>query len=507
MNIKKKLILVMFVVMSAFGMSANAENQPTYGSAVVDGVTNEWNLNDDLFSKMCENGNIDHSTGNCNTDHLSNLYLRYNCSTNTMYALVLMEGHFWPDKNNNEAWIKIDNNLVAGGNPIPNGSEFSWFAPNGIENYSLIGYEASFPLMPNSYNIEAKINIKPSRISLTGQQTDPLNISIQCNGTPSNSGLKIEKFYLNQPMGYIPNNYDITGNFINTADNDYIFTIYRVTNNGPTLRSVHVNDMDPNIHSIMCYDPSTPYNTSGNIIYIMPFTYSIICTSFGHSQAGLQNYPATVSGNIEDIYTGTVLESFEAKDDSHYFGLVDTTPPSCEITSLDTNANEEAFIQITVSDIESGLSNIVVTKDINNSSITGINDFTPGATYPVIITATKDNQDEISVVELQVTDVEGNVTLCDPVITVETRETGKPVTHTFTDIPKIESNINIKNSDSGIKNMEIVVNGDKYQIAGLKDNDEVTIDVSDSMIEGDNNIVSLTAKGKPGGSAIVVISD
>ncbi|MEN8218148.1 MAG: choice-of-anchor L domain-containing protein [Pseudomonadota bacterium] len=149
---------------------------------------------------------------------------------------------------------------------------------------------------------------------------------------------------------------------------------------------------------------------------------------------------------------------------------VDDVPPSCEIAPVDTNEDGETFIEITVSDNESGLFEILVTQN-QNAEVTGHiagTDFMVGTTDPVIVTATKILESEISVVELEVSDFAGNVTVCDPVITMEIRETGKPVTHAFTDIPEAESNITVKNGEPGLKNLEIIVNGDQYDVAGLQ---------------------------------------
>jgi len=55
--------------------------------------------------------------------------------------------------------------------------------------------------------------------------------------------------------------------------------------------------------------------------------------------------------------------------------------------------------------------------------------------------------------------------------------------------------------------MQIDVNGDKYQVAGLQDNEIITISVAESMELGSNNTISLKSTGKPLGSATVVISD
>ena len=54
--------------------------EPTYESAVVDGISNEWNLSSDLFANMYQAGKPDKPV-------LSKLYIRYACDTETLYVL------------------------------------------------------------------------------------------------------------------------------------------------------------------------------------------------------------------------------------------------------------------------------------------------------------------------------------------------------------------------------------------------------------------------------------
>ena len=59
---------------------------PVYEPATVDGDPSEWVIPDDLFAEMerafGQSGNP--------ISHLSDLYLRYDCSTGTLYVLVLI---------------------------------------------------------------------------------------------------------------------------------------------------------------------------------------------------------------------------------------------------------------------------------------------------------------------------------------------------------------------------------------------------------------------------------
>lgn len=85
------------------------------------------------------------------------------------------------------------------------------------------------------------------------------------------------------------------------------------------------------------------------------------------------------------------------------------------------------------------------------------------------------------------------------------RHKGRPVTETFS-VSKDMNAITVMNGTTGLKNLRIEVNGRKFQVAGLKDGEKRTLDISSAMIEKDNAI-TLTALGKPGTKATVKIWD
>src|SRR5262249_22999629 len=74
---------------------------------------------------------------------------------------------------------------------------------------------------------------------------------------------------------------------------------------------------------------------------------------------------------------------------------------------------------------------------------------------------------------------------------------GEPVKH-----PLMEHNVTITNGAPGVNNVRIIVNGAKFEVAGLQDGESRTIDVVSAM-KGDANTFSVEALGKPGGTANV----
>jgi uncharacterized repeat protein (TIGR01451 family) len=319
MNRKSKLALSVLAAISAASVSTVSAiaAQPTYGTAIIDGNQNEWNLTNDFFSKMCEAGAVDQTTGECNNkDHLSSLYMRYDCNTNTIFALVLRESNFWPEKSKGEAWIKIyelGNSPVVDGDDDNNGSpsgnppEFSWVPPDGVEGVDLTGYEASFILQPGSYNMEAHVNIVPDRTSSTGKSGNRSQISVQCDNTPPPSPSIDIETYTNDIDADNP-----TGPVLTVGDS--VTWTYWVTNDGNiplTNVTVTDNQLSPNL---IC--------TIANIAV----DDVVQCTASGSATAGQYANVGTATGY--DSNNNSVSDT----DPSHYFGEEGTTPqPAIDI--------------------------------------------------------------------------------------------------------------------------------------------------------------------------------
>jgi hypothetical protein len=87
------------------------------------------------------------------------------------------------------------------------------------------------------------------------------------------------------------------------------------------------------------------------------------------------------------------------------------------------------------------------------------------------------------------------------------REEGKPVSTEPIELPDTIHSARVINSSPGVKNLEIQVNGVKFQVAGLKDNEERDVDISSAIVGGDSNIAFITALGKPGTLATVVFEE
>lgn len=141
--------LIALSVLAPAGVGAANPPSPTYGTAVVDGSISEWDLTGDKFSDMTEDGYP-------NKPVVAHLYLRYDCDSSTLFALVLgNDGVQFRQTRPENAYVRIDgSSKLFSGNSGNNGTppDFEWVHPDGT---LADGYEGSGKLDPGSYSIRA----------------------------------------------------------------------------------------------------------------------------------------------------------------------------------------------------------------------------------------------------------------------------------------------------------------------------------------------------------------
>jgi hypothetical protein len=154
-------VVAAILLTTASAPAAAAPPQPDYGTATVDGNSGEWDTNADFFGSM-------YTAGNSTKQALSSGYLRYDCSTQTMYVLVLqLPGVELLSSPTGNAWVTINGASsklytdTSGSNGTP--PDFAWvgLGDGGTATYAQ-GYEASFSLAPGSYTIVVHVEALPS---------------------------------------------------------------------------------------------------------------------------------------------------------------------------------------------------------------------------------------------------------------------------------------------------------------------------------------------------------
>jgi hypothetical protein len=172
----------------------------------------------------------------------------------------------------------------------------------------------------------------------------------------------------------------------------------------------------------------------------------------------------------------------------------DTAPPTCQVTRH-TNTG----LDVTVRDAGSGLATVEVTTAAN-AHVT-VPPFTVGTKRSIVVHATKEQATQPSQVALRVTDLAGNVTNCDPILTTLIRERRPQV---FYDVPGAEHLVTITNGDPGLRTVLVTVHRDRYR-RKLAPGQSTTIDIGPSVQPTGSYTVKLRGRGK--GSADIMIWD
>ena len=124
---------------------------PSSGTATVDGSTGDWNLGADHFADMTDAGSPTQPV-------VAKLYLRYDCASETLFALVLgVDGTQFQQTRPENAYIRIDGaGKAVSGESGNDGSppDFSWVNPDGTLTD---GWEASAHVTPGSHTVRAHV--------------------------------------------------------------------------------------------------------------------------------------------------------------------------------------------------------------------------------------------------------------------------------------------------------------------------------------------------------------
>jgi hypothetical protein len=247
-----------------------------------------------------------------------------------------------------------------------------------------------------------------------------------------------------------------------------------------------------------------------------PSTGTTTCTLAEEQQSGFVQTGNTVDQStamggatvtlVNFTYTVTLPNNAVSAVEGLLFGNIDENqPPICPPPTTGTNPDGHQFIELTVQDSDTGLASIDIvyagnaTVDISPSSFYG-------STAPVTVRATQVDPDIGGFgLTFDAVDLRGSTTTCDPVAALIVRESGVSATQTFSGLMQAESNVTLHNGSPGVRSVELVVNGVPFRVTNLAPDETRTIDVASAMLPGTANVVSVTARGRPGASMSVLI--
>ena len=178
----------------------------------------------------------------------------------------------------------------------------------------------------------------------------------------------------------------------------------------------------------------------------------------------------------------------------------DTTDPECRLSVLTSN-----YIEVRLRDPESGVASVNV--DVRTNLSVRVPAITPGTNAELVVTATRINRTQAARLQLSVTDVAGNVTVCDPVLaTLRITRAGKPTVQTYAGIPRFEHRLTIKALRPGLMMAVISANGRSIRI-DLRGKRIVRRSIIAALNHGRNNKVTVKLYGARGAAALIALTD
>ena len=132
------------LLLSALLVPTTMAAQPHSGSATVDGATGDWSLGADFFANMTD-------AGHANAAVRAKLYLKYDCDSEKLFALVLAQnGEQVRQKRTDEAYIMIDGKKIIDSTH----GQFAWVNGDGE---LADGFEGGAGLAAGSYTLRAHV--------------------------------------------------------------------------------------------------------------------------------------------------------------------------------------------------------------------------------------------------------------------------------------------------------------------------------------------------------------
>jgi hypothetical protein len=236
-----------------------------------------------------------------------------------------------------------------------------------------------------------------------------------------------------------------------------------------------------------------PGSEAGTNRVVDPGTYNV-------TETGPPNYEASFSAACSASITAGPTKTCTVTNNDR-----DVFPPTCTIVGQGKDASGKAFIRFRVQDTGSGLASYKIVGYFQ--AVLAVDPFAVGTTQPVNVLATALSKKKPLAVTLDFFDVRGNKVTCDPIAVIVAREDDQPEDQTFTKVPQADRYVTIVNGDPGMRKVKLTVNGTKFKERDLAPGETRSFDIGSAMKPGDTNTITVTARGKKGASAFIMVAD
>jgi hypothetical protein len=284
--------------------------------------------------------------------------------------------------------------------------------------------------------------------------------------------------------GNLSDDFDPYTNRIFTVKNGEIFSYAGTHDQG-----IDVNDNNERKIRLFPYSDTT--NNGG--VYILA-----VCQLTGYDR----------QGNVVNF--GYPTDPKKCKYDAFKI-MADNTPPTCPPPTFAFNSNGLGTANQDINDT-GGIDTIEI-RDIYNLNVSplvpGVNWF-QGTTSHVHLTATEIVRGAGARIEIIVTDVGGNESICDPVLTslrarASLRGSSRSRTYRVSGSEKV---VTIRNGRPGLSQVTVVVNGRRFVARGLRPGATRRVRIASALRKGvRTNKVTLRGRGTAGGGATIMIAN
>jgi hypothetical protein len=187
----------------------------------------------------------------------------------------------------------------------------------------------------------------------------------------------------------------------------------------------------------------------------------------------------------------------------------DKEPPKCPRPFFSINKDGLGQADQDISDA-GGIDSITIGSivNLNVSPLQPGTNWFKGTTSAVHLTATEVVRGAGSRIRITVTDVGGNTSQCDPVLTrLRVRAGRRAALARSYRVSQNENLVTIRNGRPGLSRVTISVNGKRFTVRNLRSGQQRRVHIGSALHVGTKNRVTVRGRGSAGGSADIMIAN
>lgn len=252
---------------------------------------------------------------------------------------------------------------------------------------------------------------------------------------------------------------------------------------------------------------------SGDVValdFVNPDAATLTCDDPGNPTACVFEWTPDNADIGVHVVPFIAIDSFGLSDSLSIVIVVtqgdDTTPPLCEVQGVNiAHPAPPSNVLVHVQDLGSGLSSVNILTQENVGEVTFTPAIAAGTTELIEIVADKADEGSLARFQIEVFDVAGNRSECDPLLAVLNRSPSSPRYSTYDAIPQQDRYFTISNTGESLMTYALVNVNDKWFVMPTLQPYEIkTIDIRSAMVAGDDNTVTVWGGGH---GSVVMISD